>query len=369
MWSIGNEEWIVQTSEVGKRIAQNQLDIVARLDPTRLCTEAVNEGNIYRGVNEVLPVRGFNYHLPDIDPYRRDHPDQPIMGSEMASTVSTRGIYVKDTQRAYVPDYDSCYPPWASTAEQWWSLAADRPWFMGGFAWTGFDYRGEPTPYSWPNINSHFGIMDMCGFPKNVYYYYKSWWTAGDFIHLSPHWNWKGQEGRMIKVWVNTACQDVELYLNGKSLGKKEMPRSGHLYWFVPYKPGTLKAVGHLNGRKIEEVVQTTGPAASIKLTPYQTTIKGDGFDGTAVNVTVVDAQGREVPDAQDLIKFNLTGNARIIGVGNGDPSSHEDDHGNQRHLFNGKCQVIIQDSGASLIGLTATADGLQPATVQIKAE
>ena len=240
---------------------------------------------------------------------------------------------------------------------------------MGGFAWTGFDYRGEPTPFGWPNINSHFGIMDMCGFPKNVYYYYKSWWTAGDFIHLSPHWNWKGKEGQVIKVWVNTSCKDVELFLNGKSLGKRRCRGTATFIGSYPIRRVPLKAVGHLNGRKIESEMATTGPAAKIVLTPFQTTIKGDGYDGTAVNVTVVDAQGREVPDAQDLIHFALNGNAKIIGVGNGDPSSHEDDHGNQRHLFNGKCQVIIQGGASGAIQLSANADGLQSSTTEIKAE
>jgi len=374
MWSIGNEEWVAQTNDIGKRIAQNQVTLAAQLDPTRLCTEAVNDGNVWHGVNEVLPVRGFNYNLSGVDPYRKDHPDQPIMGTEVASTVSTRGIYIRDTPNAYVPDYDSCYPPWASTAETWWTLAADRPWFMGGFAWTGFDYRGEPTPYGWPNVNSHFGIMDMCGFPKNVYYYYKSWWTAGDFIHLSPHWNWGGDEGKVIKVWVNTAARDVTLYLNGKSLGKKEMPRNGHLYWFVKYKPGTLKAVGTMaDGRKIEGQVTTTGKAQKIVLTPYRKTITGDGKDGTVFNVTVLDAQGREVPDAMNLVHFDVKGNARLIGVGNGDPSSHEPDlcaDGQwQRRLFNGKCQVILQGKdGDGAIELTASGDGLQGATSVITA-
>ncbi|TDX01500.1 beta-galactosidase GalA [Dinghuibacter silviterrae] len=377
MWSIGNEEWVAQTNSIGKRIAQNQVLLAHELDPTRLCTEAVNDGNVFHGVNEVLPVRGFNYNLHGVDPYRKEHPTQPIMGTEVASTVSTRGIYIRDTPNAYVPDYDSCYPPWASTAETWWTLAADRPWFMGGFAWTGFDYRGEPTPYGWPNINSHFGIMDMCGFPKNVYYYYKSWWTDGNFIHLSPHWNWKGSEGKVIKVWVNTSCKDVELYLNGKSLGKKEMPRNGHLYWFVKYKPGTLKAVGHSFGepsRRIEEVVSTTGDPLKVVLTPYRKVIMNDGRDGTILNVTVLDAKGLEVPDAMNLIHFSLSGNARFIGVGNGDPSSHEPDlcpDGQwQRRLFNGKCQVILQSDGKGTgpIQVQANGDGLQGASVELQA-
>ena len=194
MWSIGNEEGWIQTNSWGKRIAQTFLQKQKQLDPTRTSTYGADVGNIYSGINEVIPVRGFNYRNGAIADYHHDHPDQPVMGSEMGSTVTTRGIYTKDSVKGYVPDHDITYPWWASTAEQWWTPAAERSWFMGGFVWTGFDYRGEPTPFEWPNINSHFGIMDMCGFPKNIYYYYQSWWTDKDVLHISPHWNWGAQK-------------------------------------------------------------------------------------------------------------------------------------------------------------------------------
>jgi len=375
MWSIGNEEWMIQTSETGRRIAQNQLLKQQELDPYRTSTYAANVGNTWEGVNEVIPVRGFNYHLPDIDPYRKAHPDQPVMGSEMASTVSTRGIYEKDTVNAYVPDYDSVYPPWASTAEQWWTIAAARQWYMGGFAWTGFDYRGEPTPFQWPDINSHFGIMDMCGFPKTVYYYYQSWWTNKDVLHIAPHWNWRGKEGKPIPVWVNTNADKVELFLNGKSLGKKEMPRNGHLEWIVNYAPGKLEAVASKKGRTFKVLVQTTGQPYRILATPSKMSVLADGKDAVVVNITVVDKQGLEVPDADNLLNFTVSGSAKIIGVGNGNPSSHEPDQypgtGWQRHLFNGKCQVILQSlqsSSGAEIKLIANGEGLSPATAVVKA-
>ncbi|HEY6900855.1 MAG TPA: beta-galactosidase GalA [Puia sp.] len=380
MWSIGNEEWMIQTSTTGKLIAQHQVQRQQRLDPSRTSTYAANVGNVFHGINEVIPVRGFNYNLKGVDPYRAEHPDQPIMGTEVASTVSTRGIYEKDTVHAYVPNYDSVYPPWASTAEQWWTLAATREWFMGGFAWTGFDYRGEPTPYRWPNINSHFGIMDMCGYPKTVYYYYQSWWTDKDVLHIAPHWNWKGKEGTSIPVWINTNGDNVELFLNGKSLGKKDMPRNGHLEWMVSYAPGRLEAVAYKKGKKLTALVETTGEAYKLVITPAKTTLASDGRDATVMNITVVDKQGREVPDADDLLHFSITGNARFVGVGNGDPSSHEPDQfapGEwQRRLFNGKCQVIIQSevkggmSGADLrdaqggITFSVAGAGLQGASV-----
>ncbi|HLX67323.1 MAG TPA: DUF4982 domain-containing protein, partial [Puia sp.] len=371
MWSIGNEEWMIQEGNLGKRIAQTQILRQQELDPTRTCTYAANVGNVWTGVNEVIPVRGFNYNLSGLDAYRAAHPGQPIIGTEVASTVSTRGIYEKDTVNAYVPDYDSVAPPWASTAEYWWRIAAARDWFMGGFAWTGFDYRGEPTPYSWPDINSHFGIMDMCGFPKTVYYYYQSWWTDKDVLHIAPNWNYKGIPGKPVPVWVNTNADDVELFLNGKSLGKKTMPRNGHLEWMVNYSPGKLEAVAYKKGRKLTAAVETTGNPYAIEIHPAKLKLEGDGEDAMVFNISVTDRQGREVPDAQDLLHFSVTEGARIIGVGNGNPSSHEPDKcaagGWQRHLFNGKCQVIVQsDRHTANSTFTVTGEGLQPAQVRV---
>jgi len=364
MWSIGNEEGYIQANSIGKRIAQTLLAKQKELDPSRTSTYAADVANIYDGVNEVIPVRGFNYRILGVDPYHKDHPEQPIIGTEMGSTVTTRGIYKKDTVNAYLPDEDITAPWWANTAEQWWSLAAVRPWWMGGFVWTGFDYRGEPTPFEWPNINSHFGIMDMCGFPKNIYYYYQSWWTDKDVLHIAPHWNWKGKEGQPIDVWVYSNADNVELFLNGKSLGKKDMRRNSHLQWQVNYEPGTLSAIAFKNGKKITASVETTGPPAEVVITPYKTTMLADGKDATVINVTAVDKLGRAVPDADNLIQFSITGDAKIIGVGNGDPSSHEPDKcmdGKwQRKLFNGKCQVIVQAGNLpGTIKFEATSQGL----------
>lgn len=367
LWSIGNEEQGIQANSFGKRIAQTMLAKQQELDPGRESTYAADLGNVFTGVNEVIPVRGFNYRHASIDDYHRDHPDQPTVGTEMGSTVTTRGIYQVDSVKAYVPDQDITYPWWASSAEQWWTVAADRPWFMGGFVWTGFDYRGEPTPFEWPNINSHFGIMDMCGFPKNIYYYYQSWWRSDkDVIHISPHWNWKDREGEFIKVWVNSNAQTVELFLNKKSLGKKEMPRNRHLEWEVAYVPGTIEAVGYRNGKRISAKHITTDEAYSIHLVADRTAIHADGKDVSIINVIVKDKKGREVPDANNLIEFSLKGNGKILGVGNGDPSSHEPDQHTdgkwKRKLFSGKCQLIVQSTTrAGSIELEASGSGLVP--------
>ena len=371
LWSIGNEEWQVQTSSFGKRLAQTLVAKQKDLDPTRTCTYAADVPNVFKGVNEVIPVRGFNYRQFAAAEYHTDHPNQPLMGTEMGSTVTTRGIYEKDSVRAYVPDQDITAPWWASTAETWWKLCAPNDWWMGGFVWTGFDYRGEPTPYQWPNINSHFGIMDMCGFPKNIYYYYQSWWSDKDVLHISPHWNWSAKTGQPIDVWVNSNADNVELFLNGKTLGKKEMPRNGHLQWAVNYEPGTLEAVGYKNGRKLTTKVETTGAPVEVVVTPYKTTMLADGEDAAVINITTVDQHGHEVPDASNLVQFVISGDAKIIGVGNGDPSSHEADkvfNGPwQRHLFNGKCQVIIQVSKTpSTIRFEAKAEGLRTGSTDI---
>jgi len=371
LWSIGNEEGWIQKTEHGKKIAQTLLAKQHELDPSRTSTYAADMGNEFNGVNEVIPVRGFNYRENAVADYHRDHPNQPLIGTEMGSTVTTRGIYEKDSIRAYVPDQDITAPWWASKAETWWKLAAENEYWMGGFVWTGFDYRGEPTPYKWPNVNSHFGIMDVCGFPKNIYYYYQSWWTDEDVLHISPHWNWPEKIGKPIDVWVNSNADDVELFLNGKSLGKKVMPRNSHLQWEVIYEPGTLEAIGYKKGKKITSKVETTGLVQNIILTPDKTILTADGKDATIINISFTDDKGREVPIADNMVKFYITGDAKIIGVGNGDPSSHEPDKCAdgmwQRSAFNGKCQVIIQ-AGKSKGNATleAKANGLNTASVKL---
>lgn len=372
MWSIGNEEGYIQTNGIGKRVALSLLACQKALDPTRTSTYGADLPNYYTGVNEVVPIRGFNYRQFAVADYHRHHPEQPVIGTEMGSTVTTRGIYEKDTIRCYLPDQDISAPWWASTAEEWWTLCAGQPGWMGGFVWTGFDYRGEPTPFHWPNISSHFGVMDMCGFPKNIFYYYQSWWTNQDVIHISPHWNWKGKEGKTIPVWVNSNADQVELFLNGKSLGKKTMPRNGHLTWNVPYQSGKLMAMGWKKDKVITSIVETTGNPERIILTPDKATLVSGARDATVVNVHVTDHLGREVPDAGDLIRFDIKGDAAILGVGNGDPSSHEADKcpdGQwQRKLFNGKCQVIVQlsENASGTIVISATSGSLISASAEI---
>jgi beta-galactosidase len=266
------------------------------------------------------------------------------MGTEVASTVSTRGIYANDPKRGYVEAYDTQKPRWGATAEEWWTAYVARPFLAGGFVWTGFDYRGEPTPYEWPCVNSHFGLMDTCGFPKDNYFYYKTWWGDERALHLFPHWNWAGREGQDLDVWVYSNVERVELLLNGKSLGAKDVEPNGHLAWKVRYQPGTLEARGFAGGRRVLTAKrETTGPAARIELAPDRSEIDADGEDVSVVEVRIVDDQGRLVPVADDEVTFEVSGAGRLIGVGNGDPSDHAPDKGMVRRAFNGLCVAIVQ--------------------------
>jgi beta-galactosidase len=371
IWSIGNEEGAVHGTPAGVPIATTMQSLVHQLDPTRPCTDAMN-GAWGRGFSTVIDVQGFNYLTAgNMDAFHRQFPNKPSIATEEASTLSTRGVYANDRVHGYVSAYDVNAPRWGSTAERWWRYYLDRPYVAGAFVWTGFDYRGEPTPYSWPCISSQFGIMDTCGFPKDNYYYYQAWWSGKPVLHLLPHWNWPGHEGSPIHVWCYSNLDAVELFLNGQSQGKQTVPVNSHLEWAVPYAPGTLEARGYKGDLVVATTqIQTAGPAAKLVLTPDRGQINADGTDVSVVDVSVVDAQGRTVPLAGDLVKFAISGPGRVIGVGNGEPSSHDADKAMERHAFRGLCMALVQsDKTSGPIQLTATADGLESATATISAE
>jgi beta-galactosidase len=329
VWSLGNEEFTVGTTAGGGRVAATMQDAVLRVDPTRPVTYNAPVGNEAAGINSVIAVRGWSYHIgaESMDAYHAAHPRQPNVGSEQGSTVSTRGIYADDPVRGYVSAYDDHAQSWSNTAKDWWSFFDARPWLSGGFVWTGFDYRGEPTPYAWPCINSHFGILDTAGFPKDNFWYYQSWWSDRPVLHLLPHWNWAGREGQDIDVRALSNADEVELFLNGRSLGRQRMKRDSELRWKVAYAPGTLSAKGFRAGQVVAQTsVETVGAAASVVLSADRATIDADGRDVAVVTVSVIDDQGRIVPAAANSVSFRVDGPGRIIGVGNGDPSSHEPD-------------------------------------------
>ena len=328
IWSIANEEFGTAGTPAGRRVAETMQDVIRKLDSTRPLTYAAPVANEFSGINEVIEVRGWNYHIGSgADDYHALHSKQPNVGTEQGSTVGTRGIYADDPVRGYVSAYDDNAPDWANTAHDWWSFFHARPWLSGGFVWTGFDYRGEPTPYDWPCINSHFGILDTCGFPKDNFWFYRSWWQDQPVLHLLPHWNWEGREGEAIDVRALSNCDEVELFLNGKSLGRQAMQRDLALKWKVKYTPGTLSARGYKAGQLVAEaMVETTGAPAKVRLIPDRAIIDANGEDISIITVEVVDGQDRVVPVAGNNISFELQGPGRILGVGNGDPSCHEPD-------------------------------------------
>lgn len=328
MWSIANEEWGVQGTEAGRRVAMTMQDEIKRLDPTRPVTYNAPVGNEYEGINQIIEVRGWSYHVgKDMDAYHAAHPRQPNVGSEQGSTVSTRGIYRNDRQLGYMSAYDDNVTSWSNTAKQWWSFFDARRWLSGGFIWTGFDYRGEPTPYGWPCISSHFGVLDTAGFPKDNFWNYQAWWTDAPVLHLLPHWNWSGHEGEAIDVRALSNADEVELFRDGNSLGRQAVRRASESKWSVRYHSGTLSAKAYRGGKVIAETtVETTGAPAGLRLTPDRTTLDADGEDVAIVTVAVIDDRGRIVPVATNPVAFTIEGPGRIIGVGNGDPSSHEPD-------------------------------------------
>jgi len=347
LWSIGNEEWQLQDAmaEEGARIAATMVARCHELDPTRVVSAAVN-GENDKGVSDAFDIIGFNYGLNRPDKFHKEHPKWPIYGSETASTISTRGVYTTDPLRNTLSAYDLNHTDWSELAEEWWKFYATREWEAGGFAWTGFDYRGEPTPYGWPSINSQFGIVDICGFPKDNFFYYKSWWGTEPVLHLFPHWNFAGKEGEEIPVWVHSNLDEVELFLNGKSLGSQQVPRLGHVEWKVKYEPGVIEARGTKGGKIVlAEKRETTGPTVAIRLTADRTEIDADGQDIAILKVEALDKEGRPVPTADNHIGFTVSGAGALIGVGNGDPNCQESDKEPKRSLFNGLAQVIVQST------------------------
>jgi beta-galactosidase len=349
LWSVGNEEFLLQgpMAEQGAKIAATMVRRCHELDPTRPVSAAVN-GTNEKGVSEALDVIGFNYNLARIDEYHKKHPAKPIYGSETASARCTRGVYSTDPLRNTMTAYDVSPAMWHEyeTAELWWTFYGTREWSSGGFCWTGFDYRGEPSPYGWPSISSQFGIVDTCGFPKDTFYYYKSWWGAEPVLHLFPHWNFAGREGETISVWTFSNLDEVELFVNGNSRGSQKVPRLGHVEWKVNYESGVIEARGMKDGKVVmTEKRETTGPEVSIRLTADRTEIAADGEDVAILKVEALDKEGRAVPTAGNLIGFKVSGAGALLGVGNGDPNCQESDKSPKRSLFNGLAQVIVQST------------------------
>ena len=356
LWSAGNEEWGIEWKEFGTRIAESMREYCHRFDPTRLMTVASSSGPAI-----LIPadVAGYNYILQNpVEKHRADYPERCALGSEETTGCGTRGVYfnITDGRKPSAVDAgngrmvalnrskhgpDSLY----NCIERGWKFYAERDYLAGLFYWTGFDYRGEPNPMVFPATSSEFGILDYCGFPKDEAFYLKSWWTAEPVLHILPHWNLDGHEGEKVSVWVYSNCDEVQLIVNGKRLGKKKMPVNGHLEWEATYRPGYVKAIGYRKGKAVmSERIETTG-APEYPVWKYETV--GDIIIAT---VEMFDGKGRFVPTANCELEFRpRTSDWKILGWGNGDPAFQyverplEDVESMKITTFNGHAQVILQ--------------------------
>jgi beta-galactosidase len=366
MWSMGNEEGTAN-SDRGVGILTAMKAVATRHDGSRPVSIAPT-GAVGTGGLAVGDVVGYNYADPQADEYHSKHPDRPVIGTETVSAVCTRGIYITDPDKGFVSSYDPYTTTGRASAEGWWRFCDAKEWLAGGFIWTGFDYRGEPSPNGWPNISSQYGIIDMCGFPKDTFYYYQAWWTRQPVLHIFPHWNWPGYEGKKIAVWVHSNMDRVELFLNGQSLGAKDLEKNHHLAWDVVYAPGTLEARGWKDGKLLlTERRETTGGPTAIALSANRAELAADGEDVVMVRVEVRDAQGRIVPIADNNIAFKVSGAGKLIGTGNGDPTDHTPDKGSTRKVFNGLAMAIVQSGkSAGVITVEASSHGLAPATLTV---
>ncbi|MDO4165216.1 MAG: beta-galactosidase GalA [Bacteroides sp.] len=390
LWSVGNEEWGIEWSQSGERIAATMREYCHRLDPTRPMTVATSGGPTV-----VVPadVAGYNYILQNpVEQHRKDYPLRRALGSEETSGCGTRGIYFSDatclkslSSAADAPSSVGRMPALNRSAngrdsllnciERGWKFYDERPWLAGLFYWTGFDYRGEPNPLEFPATGSQFGILDYCGFPKDEAYYLKAWWTDEPVLHILPHWNLPGHEGDSIDVWVYSNCDEVELTVNGKNLGRQSMPMNGHLSWRAVYRPGSVKAVGYKNGkRQLTRKIETTDIASRILLTADRNTLQADGRDVSVVRIELQDRKKRFVPTACNELTLTVSGPVRILGVGNGDSAWQEaerptdaDSRSFRVKAFNGLAQVLLQSTAEAGTGtLTVSGEGLEDATYSI---
>ncbi len=370
LWSVFNEE-PEQGTEVGYQMVRRMVAAVKSLDATRPVTAAMNGGYFSKvNVAQAVDVVGANYHVGDYDRYHKENPTKPFTSSEDASAFMTRGEFTTDKQRNVIASYDDDFAQWGNSHRDAWEAIATRPFVAGAFVWTGFDYRGEPTPHVWPSVSSVFGIMDLNGFPKTAYYMRQAQWIKDrPLIHIAPHWNWQGMEGKDIRVLVMANVERAKLLLNGRVIGEQAVDPYRMNIFTVPYQAGKLEAIGYTKGKEvIRTSVETTGPAVALDLVPDRASLVGDGRDAMPLTVRALDAQGRAVPLAVAAVTFHIEGAGQSIGHGNGDPNSHEDEKGSTRKLFNGLAQLLVQSKfeSAGQLRIAANAPGLTGASVSI---
>ena len=389
IWSIGNEvmeQW--ERDGSGETIATELAGIVRSLDDTRPVTAACNDPAPHNPViaSGALDLIGFNYHDTLWTRFPETFPEGKFIGTETTSALATRGSYDMPSEvirrwpvrwdqpfRDGNPDltcsaYDNCSAPWGTTHRDSWRLIRDNAFLTGMYIWTGFDYLGEPTPYWWPARSSYFGIIDLAGFPKDVYWFYQGEWTDKDVLHIFPHWNWN--PGQTVDVWAFTNCDEVELFLNGSSLGRQIKGRDDfNLIWKVPFEEGTLLGIGYRNGEEImRSEVHTAGEPASLALSPDRTELKADGADLSFITVTVIDGAGIQVPHADNMVTFSVEGPGTIAGVDNGSQTSMEPFRADYRKAYNGKCLVVIKTGKEKgEIRVTASSEGLPDAVTVLR--
>ena len=391
-WCIGNEEVNLQFTPEAGRVAHAMRMEVKKLDPSRPVTMALvywnpNGTKDSRDISleELLPlageldIAGFNYYPERWDPYHETTCGQPMMNTEAFSNGWTRSCYETNTEQGYFYPMDpengnKNIRKWsgdsAFKAENMWKMYHARPYLSGYFVWTAFDYKGEPTPMPYPAVSTQYGVMDYCGFKKDIAYYYQSWWSGQPVLHVFPHWNLAGQEGRPVTVYCYSNYEEVELSVNGKSYGRKRMERDWFLKWEnIIYEPGVLCAVGYQGGREAtREEVRTTGPAERIEMTAYENCICADGQDIAIINVRILDKYGRVVPTADPQLTFTVEGTGTFLGAGNGNPGSHEPDKLPVRRAFHGLCQLLVKSNPApGKIKITAKAEGLYSSVCMIE--
>lgn len=369
LYSIGNEEAQSQTTPQGGRIAAAMMEHIRALDDTRPVTmgllmwDLANRRPIENiseiaGISEHLDVAGFNYHEHRWEEFHKRYPNQPMICTEQGTFKSTRGCCETDAAKCHLAITDRTADSYMKGAAQW--HAARAPYMSGLFLWTGFDYYGEPTPYAWPAVSSQFGIMDLCGYPKDFYYYYKAWWSGETVLHIFPHWN--GNVGTSRDVHVFSNCREVELFLNGRSLGRQTMETDSFLVWQnVEYEPGVLSAKGYDEAGAVmmEREVKTTGPAAQVRLSKD---FQKNGI--VVIKAEIVDEDERFVPDACVELSFSIEGQAVLLGASNGDPSDHTPVRSHVRRAFNGMAQLIVRLEGEAAV--KAWADGIEGNVLQI---
>jgi beta-galactosidase len=391
IWSAGNEigeQWGGANDTSGRKIVRELVHIIRSLDTTRPIVTANNETGVLNNllVPGVTDITGYNYHHTEWTDVLKQWPGKPFIVTESVSALQTRGHYdmPSDSIRRWptrwdlplttgnadttCSAYDNCSAPWGSTHEETMKVFEKYDHISGMYIWTGFDYIGEPTPYAWPARSSYFGIVDLAGFPKDVYYMYQSVWTHKPVLHILPHWNWK--TGDTIDVWAYySQADEVELLLNGRSLGaKRKTGDELHVMWRIKYEPGTLLAVSKKAGKTVlTSVVKTTGAPAKIMVSADKLQLKAGGKDLSFVTVKITDKEGNLVPDATNQVQFQIAGAGSIAGVDNGSQTSMESFKANHRKAFNGKCLVVLQAGDkAGRLQLTATSPGLKTTIIDV---